>query len=227
MEKIKYTISDQALLKAEQANTMQAKPLKKNIILKLMFITMDLVYGFKRTLPKFKVIEILARYPYWAWETGAYHKITRNYARKTATAKKQNEYPLRHIEMGRWAQDNEQLHLLLIDEQLKKQNVRLGFIRFHLIPRLLTLGYYFLTKLMYRLNPRYSFAMNAAFEDHAEKQYMLLVQENQEWENVTIDSEYLSDELNKRSLSDLFRQIGLDERKHKVDSLEEIERLNK
>jgi len=62
-----YTIGKEVDLKAEQEKTLAAPQLPANFILKGMFVTMDILYGKARTLPKFMVLEILARYPYWAW----------------------------------------------------------------------------------------------------------------------------------------------------------------
>ena len=227
MTKYEYTMGrDDLDLRAEQAKTLAFPTLKANLILKAMFLLMDLIYGFKRTLPKFKIIELLARYPYWAWETGAYHMISRDYYKTELTDKHlKNEYALRHIEMGRHSQDNEQWHLMILEEIMRQKNIKQGWLKFHLIPRILTLKYYFLTKLMYRLNPNWSFAMNAAFESHAEHQYMLLVAENPQWENEQVNSDYFKYYPKQKSLSDLLRRIGLDERDHMNESLEELERF--
>ena len=67
--------------------------------------------------------------------------------------------------------------------------------------------------------------MNAAFESHAERQYMLLVKEHPEWESKPVDSVYFQHYPKQASLADLLRRIGLDERDHMYHSLEEAERL--
>jgi len=225
MAKYDYTMGKDLDLKAEQERTLQAPVMTANFILKMMYVMMDVLYGFKRTLPKFKVIELLARYPYWAWENGAYYRLTRNYARAAFTAKDASDYALRHIEMGRHSQDNEQWHLMLIEDIMRQKGMTQGVIRGFLMPRLMTLGYFWLTTLMYRVKPEWSFAMNARFESHAEHQYMLLVKEHPEWEDEPIESEYFQHYPKQHSLADLFRRIGLDERDHMNGSLEEYERI--
>jgi len=61
--KYEYTMGKEMDLKAEQEKTLQTPVMQANIILRMMYLTMDLLYGKQRTLPKFKVIEILASYP--------------------------------------------------------------------------------------------------------------------------------------------------------------------
>jgi ubiquinol oxidase len=43
---------------------------------KALFAAMDIVYGRKRTLEKFRVLELVARVPYQAWENVAYIAMT-------------------------------------------------------------------------------------------------------------------------------------------------------
>ena len=89
----------------------------------------------------------------------------------------------------------------------------------------MTLGYFWLTTVMYRIRPEWSFAMNARFESHAEHQYMLLAQVHPEWEDEPLDSAYFEHYPKQASLADLFRRIGLDERDHMHASMEEYERI--
>ena len=96
-----YTMCKEMDLKAEQDKTLQTPVMTANIVLRIMYLAMDLVYGSERSLPKFKVVASLARYPYWAWENGSYHRLSRRYARAKYTAKKASEEDLRHIELGR------------------------------------------------------------------------------------------------------------------------------
>src|SRR2546428_572597 len=46
-----------------------------------LFLTMDLLYGRRRHLSKFKVLEVIARVPYQAWEHVAYIAITHMHPR--------------------------------------------------------------------------------------------------------------------------------------------------
>ena len=55
------------MLRKEQETTLASPVMKINPLLKIMIVTMDIIYGKKRTLPKFRVIEVLAGFPYRAW----------------------------------------------------------------------------------------------------------------------------------------------------------------
>jgi len=222
-----YTMGQELDLKAEQEKTLQTPAMKANVLLKGMYLAMDLVYGAKRTLPKFKVIEILARYPYWAWENGSYHRLSRRYARAKYSEKAASEADLRHIEFGRRAQDNEQSHLMLIEDIMRQQGIKQNWFMSYVVPRCMMFGYLLLTRTLYRLKPEWSFAMNARFESHAEHEYMHLVKEHPEWEDEPVDSGYFEYYPRQETLADLFRRIGLDERDHMTASMEEYERLTK
>ncbi len=225
MAKYEYTMGKDLDLKAEQEVTLQTPVMKANIILRSMYLMMDILYGFKRTLPKFKVIELLARQPYWAWELGGYNLITRKYASPKFTKKEDTDYALRHIDMGRKSQDNEQWHLTIIEDIMRQQGVEQGWIKGTLMPRLMVLNYILLEKVMYRFKPEWSFAMNARFESHAEHEYMHLVQEHPEWEDQAVETAYFERYPRQSSMANLFRRIGLDERDHMTESKEEYERI--
>ena len=79
--------------------------------------------------------------------------------------------------------------------------------------------YYQLSLLLYLLKPAWSQRLNADFEDHAEHEYALFVEEHPEFEDMPFDSHFVEDYGRFDSLADLFRQIGRDERQHKEESL--------
>lgn len=214
-------------LKQEQKRTLDTPVLPANFVLRIMYWTFDLLYGKARTLPKLKALEILARYPYWAWETGSYTWLSRLYARRRHVRKELADVALRHISLGRQAQDNEQWHMMLIEDIMRQMNFRQSWLKACALPRLLAFGYYYLTKLMYRFTPVSSFAMNAAFESHAEHEYMKMAQEHPEWEDLEVDSVYFAYYPRQKSLADLIRRIALDERGHMTESLDEVARLKK
>ena len=68
-----------------------------------------------------------------------------------------------------------------------------------------------------------SYELNAHFEDHAEHEYMEYVREHPELETTPFESDFEKDYGTFASEADLFRQIGLDERQHKLESLERME----
>lgn len=225
MSEEQYVVRADVDLKAEQQKTLDTPVMPANIVLRSMYLAMDLLYGKAPALPKFKVIELLARQPYWAWERGGYRGITRLFSRLRLAQPSAPETALRHIDMGRYAQDNEQWHLRLIEDVMRQQGFKQGLLRGVLLPKLMVLKYVFLTELIYRVNPSWSFAMNARFESHAEHEYAKLVQAFPEWEEQPIASELVAAESEAHTLADLFRQIGLDERGHMQDSMDEYERL--
>ena len=226
MSEEKYVVRADTDFKAEQQKTEETPVMSANFILRGMYVTMDLLYGAAPTLPKFKVIELLARPPYWAWERGGYVRVTRLYSRRPQFSDPEEaKLALRHIDLGRDSQDNEQWHLRIIHDIMEKQGIKQDFVRGILLPRLMVLSYILLAEIIYRLNPAWSFSMNARFESHAEHEYMKLVQAHPEWEEQPIDCELVAPESETLTLADLFRQIGLDERHHKQESIDEYERL--
>ena len=227
MSQYDYTIGKEVDLAQEQERTLSTPRLRSNILLRMMYITFDLVYGFKRTLPKFKVLEILARYPYWAWENGSYRRFTKLLAGRREPTEFETEELHHIIDLGRVSQDNEQAHMLLLDNIIQRMGIKLGWIRHLLIPRILAFGYYYFTRILYHLSPVSSFKMNAAFESHAEHEYMQMAKENPQWDDEPVDSVYFKRYPSQKSLNDLIRRIALDERDHMFHSLEEVERLSK
>jgi len=223
MTKYEFTIGKQVDLRQEQQRTFSTPRLKSNILLKSMYLMFDLLYGRKPALPKVKVLEMLARYPYWAWENAAYHRMTRIYARRRKVRQDELEPVIRLITLGRSSQDNEQLHLLLVEDIIHQKGIKLGWFRHYLIPRLMALGYYYLTRLIFRIRPAWSFLMNAAFESHAEHEYMSLAQMHPGWDSEKVVSEHFKDYPRQETLADLMRRIALDERDHMYHSLEEVE----
>jgi hypothetical protein len=99
------------------------------------------------------------------------------------------------VRVSRFEQDNEQWHLLILEELLHDHPERLGFVRHRLVPQLLAFGY-----------------------------DQLLVSEHPEWEDTPYEGSFNDDYGDYASLADLFRQIGYDERLHKLESEGRMER---
>lgn len=178
---------------------------------------MDFFYGRKRTLSKFKVLEIIARVPYQAWEHVAYIAITHTF-KSPGFARRIFEF----VKESRDQQDNEQWHLLIMEELVAKAGIDEGFFHYRLLPQFVAFFYYHVSWLLYVIQPGLSYSLNADFEDHAEHEYMLFVQENPEFELTPYQGEFSKDYGAFSSLSELFIQIGLDERHHKEESLARI-----
>jgi len=126
------------------------------------------------------------------------------------------------IKESRIQQDNEQWHLLILEEWLQKDGIQESFLLYRLAPQFVALFYYHISWLLYAINPKRSYALNADFEDHAEHEYMEFVREHPELESRPFDSEFCADYGEFDSRADLLRQIGLDERHHKEESLARI-----
>ena len=205
-------------LKKEQENTLAAPRRRYGFFAQALFLLMTLVYGNKKSIRKFKVLEVVARVPYQAWENVAYIAITHMYA-KPDFARRIFEF----VRESRAQQDNEQWHLLILEEMVHARRIHDNFFLYRIIPQILAFFYYHLSWILYVMKPAWSYALNADFEDHAEHEYMEFVQEHPPMEQELFESEFEKDYGYFNSLADLFRQIGYDERIHKLESESRIE----
>ena len=201
-------------LKTEQEKTLASPRLAYGFLSTILFLGMDLFYGRNRTLSKFKVLEVIARVPYQAWEHVAYVAMTHTYG-EPGFARRIFEF----VSESRRQQDNEQWHLLILEEMIHRRGRREGFLRYRLLPQVIAFFYYHVTWILYVIKPRLSYRLNADFEDHAEHEYMEFVRENPGLEETRFESDFEKDYGSFASQADLFRRIGLDEREHKDESL--------
>jgi hypothetical protein len=205
-------------LKREQERTLSTPRLRYSLLARVLFVGMDILYGRRCTLSKFKVLELIARVPYQAWEQVAYVAMTHtssdpDFARRVFD----------RIRESRQQQDNEQWHLLILAELIVLRGLREGFVRFWLIPQFIAFIYYQIVWLLYVVSPSWGYRLNAEFEDHAEHEYMEFVREHPELEQESWVSVLSADYGVFKSLADLFRQIGYDERAHKEESLARLQ----
>jgi hypothetical protein len=91
--------------------------MRYGMLARLLFVSMDLLYGRAKTLAKFRVLEIIARMPYQAWENVAYIAITHAHA-DPDFARRVFEW----VRESRSQQDNEQWHLLILEELKQERN---------------------------------------------------------------------------------------------------------
>jgi demethoxyubiquinone hydroxylase (CLK1/Coq7/Cat5 family) len=208
-----------AALRIEQQRTLASPRRRYGLAARALFALMDLVYGKERTLEKFKVLEIVARVPYQSWEVVSYIAITHMYPDRGFAREMFDR-----VKLAREAQDNEQYHLLILEDILQQRGKRASWVKRRLLPQLIAIPYYYTTWLMTALRPRWAFALNADFEDHAEHEYMAFVAEHPEFDETPVSSVFLEDYGEFATLGDLLRQIGLDERHHKEDSLDWMRR---
>ena len=201
-------------LAAEQARTLAAPRRRYGLLARMLFLVMDVVYGRTRTLSKFKVLEVVARVPYQAWEQVAYVALTHKHG-VPRFARRIFEF----VREARAQQDNEQWHLLILEERVQRLGLREGFFRYRVVPQLLALFYYHVSWMLYVVKPALSYRLNADFEDHAEHEYMEFVREHPELEREPFVSDFTRDYGTFASVADLLRQVGLDERHHKDESV--------
>ncbi|MCF8362200.1 MAG: hypothetical protein K9G70_06205 [Prolixibacteraceae bacterium] len=200
-------------LKKEQEATLNTPRLKYSAAAKFFFFSMDLVTGKKNTLPKAKLLEILASIPYREWEIRNYTKETRKYK---MLLKVENYQEI--IEWSREAQDNEFTHLLVIHEKMREECMKdkwylSAFVRFFVV-----LSYVIISKTMAFFNQKRAFLFNAEFENHAEGVYAGMVRDNPQWETQKVTIELVKEYANVETWADVFRRIGLDERDHMNNS---------
>jgi hypothetical protein len=203
-----------ALLRGAQAETMRTPRLRYSLLARVLFWGTDLAYGRERSIVKFTMLEYIARVPYQAWERIGYLALAR-YHRRSALARRVFE----RIVQTRTEQDNEQWHLLILQDLVQRHGLRQSLLRHRLAPRLIAFFYYHVSWLLLVIRPEWSYRLNADFEDHAEHEYMTYVAEHPRLEAQPDPGSYAAEYGRYGSLADLLRQIGHDERIHKLDSL--------
>jgi hypothetical protein len=184
----------------------------------LLVSTVNLLYGRRASVAKFKVLELLAPVPYQAWERAAYRALTR-FHHRTALAKRVFDA----IVEARSQADNEAFHLFVLEELLQSEGAKLGLLRFRLLPRLMAFPYRLLCWALFLARPAWGYRLNASFEAHAEREYMAFVADHPELETEPFSSQAVAEYGTYGSVADLLRQIGHDERVHKDESLQALQ----
>ena len=201
-------------LRQAQAQTLDTPRLRYGLLARALFKAMDFAYGRTRTIVKFTMLEFIARVPYQAWERMGYLTLAR-YRGRSALAQR----VFARIVESRAEQDNEQWHLLILQDLVQRRGLRQSFVMHRLAPWLIAFFYYHVSWLLFVIRPAWSYRLNAEFEDHAEHEYMIYVAEHPELETEPDAGSYAAQYGQHGSLADLFRQIGHDERVHKQESL--------
>ena len=208
---------DHEALARTYSATLAAKRREYSMPARMLFEGLDLFYGSPRTLEKFRVLELIARVPYQAWEQAAYVATTHVHEQDGLARRIYDR-----VVEARAQQDNEQWHLFILNELIAAKGNALGPVRTAWLPQVIAFVYYQISWLLYVLSPAWSYRLNADFEDHAEHEYAELVNEHPEWESVPFTSKFSADYGEFSSLADAFRQISHDERVHKLESEEKI-----
>ncbi len=144
------------------------------ILAKILFGTVDVIYGRKPSIKKFKVIEVVARVPYQTWEFANYLLTTNFYMNEEKALK----YAARS-DFGKFAQDNETMHVVVISQICKKEHLG-NWLAHTFVPILLAYIYFIISTILYLVSSRYSYELNYLFEDHAYNQYDWFIRDNAE-----------------------------------------------
>jgi len=161
-----------------------------------------------------------ARIPYQTWERVAQRAIVRTEGRSHLALR-----IMGRVVEARAQQDNEQFHLLIIDELLTRRSAAPGRFRYRIVPRLLAGPWHAFSWLLHLIHPAWSYRLNASFEDHAEHEYMHFVALDPELDHQPVVCDAADGYGRFDTLGDLLRQIGHDERVHKLEGLAAHERL--
>lgn len=201
-------------LKKEQQAAL-ARPVRKyGVLARLLFLAMDLFYGKKLSWGKIRLLEVLARVPYQAWEIRQYHKLNRVFTDRSSVESAEDI-----ITWGREAQDSEFWHLMVVDEKMKQDGIQLTWFKDRFAPPLAALQYNLFSRVLAFFNIKAAFKLNADFEDHAEHEYMTFVQEHPELDEQAVNAKVVSEYGDFKTWGDVLRYIGLEERDHMNNSL--------
>ena len=139
---------------------------------KILFGTVDVIYGKKPTIKKFKVLEVVARVPYQTWEFANYLLTTNFYTNEEKVLK----YAMRS-DFGKFAQDNETMHVVVIS-QIAKEHCKQIWLIHTFLPIVLAYIYFGISTILYLVSSRYSYELNYLFENHAYNQYEWLIKDH-------------------------------------------------
>lgn len=175
------------------------------------------IYG-KPSYLKFRAVEVIARVPYHSWASAAFTLLTLFYSDEKRALK------LSAIsQFARFASDNETMHVVVISALARKEESA-GVVRHTLIPVIFAFFYFWLSYLLYLINPRWSLETNYLFEQHAFDQYSLFLKDNEAaLKSKSIDSEFLTQYgRHPKSQYEFFLGVRNDEIVHRNRSIREI-----
>ncbi len=183
-----------------------------------LFKALDVLYGRADDLERFRVLEVVARVPYQAWEQVAFIAVTHT-AGSPTFARRVHDRVLE----ARTQQDNELYHLLIIEELLDRGGYRRSLLRGRLLPQAMAFVYYQLSWVLYVARPRWSYELNADFEDHALHSYLEFLDAHAELETTPWHSEFAAEYGSWPTVADVVRRIALDELHHRDESLRRVD----
>lgn len=188
----------------------------------VLFGFIDVLYGKKPSLVKFKVIEVVARVPYQTWEFANYLATTNFYNNE----KRAVQYACL-ADFGKFAQDNETMHVVVISKICKDEK-RGNWFMHTFIPIIMAYVYMVISTILYALDRKHSYELNYLFEDHAYHQYDIFLKEHKD--NLLergVQSEFLGYYGREvENQYDLFVSIKNDEIIHRNESAIEMVKRN-
>lgn len=199
-------------LREEQARSL-SEPQTSHPVLVPFFLAIDLLYGRRASIEKFVVLEHLAQIPYRSWERIAQRGVRRARGRSTLARRIQQR-----VAEARAQHDNEQWHMLVMEQLVSSKAGQVSWWRHRALPRVLALPWHVATWLLHLLQPRWSYRLNAAFEAHAERTYMGYVAAHPELDATPFGGVLANRWSHDVTVADVLRQIGHDERVHKLNS---------
>lgn len=178
----------------------------------------NLVYGKKPSYRKFRAVEVIARVPYHSWTSAAFTLLTLCYSDESRALRLS-----RISRFTRFAADNETMHVVVVSA-LAREESRPNIILYTIIPVLFAFFYFWLSYLLYLVNPRWSLETNYLFEQHAFEQYDRFIKENEvALKAKPIESAFLTwYGRHPRSEYEFFRSVRNDEIVHRNRSIHEI-----
>lgn len=199
----------------QAALAARAQPRRRyGIPARMLFLVLDLIYGKESTIEKFRVLEVVARVPYQAWEQVAFIAVTHTHE-DPSLARRVHDRAI----LARAQQDNELFHLLIMEELLDNRRFKRSALRGRFLPQIIAFGYYHLSWLLYVARPRFSYGLNADFEDHAMHTYLDYVDDHPELAQQDWISQFKDEYGDYSTVADVLTSIALDEQHHRDESL--------
>jgi hypothetical protein len=188
------------------------------VLAQTLFALASLVYGSRPSYLKFRAIEIIARVPYQSWTAVNFtlHTLFFGDEKRALELSRRSSY-------AEYAQENETMHVVVIS-QLAEREQRAGLFRRILFPVTFAFFYYWFSFTLYLLKHRWSYELNALFEQHAYEQYDAFLKENESvLRSKTVESAFLTwYGRHPKNQYEFFEAVRNDELIHKNTSLEAI-----
>ena len=219
LEDLNLALNDDGALAAYKAPYDNYRPaLLPRILGNFLVWCGNFVYGEEPSYLKFRAVEVIARVPYHAWSSAAYTLLTLFYSDEQKALRLSGV-----AKYARIAQDNETMHVGVISK-LAQIEVHAGFLRHSCIPVFFSFMYFWVSYILYMMNPRYSYELNYLFESHAFEQYSRFLEEQgEELKKKLVNSEFLEwYGRHPRSQYEFFLSVRNDELIHRNTSIKEI-----